>query len=133
MKEVFVTAVVLSGLAVAGCDLSGAAPLANKRVADGDPARGRAIVASGVHGCTACHDVPGIRAPKGIVGPRLDDMNRRSFIAGTLPNRPDMLVAFLQNPPALVPRTGMPDVRLGADEARDIAAFLYSLEPSNDR
>jgi cytochrome c2 len=132
MNGLLVTFVVVSGIALAGCDLS-SAPLENKRIAEGDPARGRAIVASGVHGCTACHDVPGIRMPKGIVGPRLDDIRRRSFIAGTLPNRPDVLISFLENPPALVPGTGMPNVSLTPQDARDIAAFLYSLEPSHER
>ena len=130
MTRVLLALIVAGGVAT-GCDLSGAGPIQNRRVANGDPARGRALVASGVYGCTACHDVPGIRVPKGIVGPRLDGVKRRSFIAGTLPNRPDILVSFLQNPPALVPKTGMPDVRLGAEDARDIAAFLYTLEPSH--
>jgi cytochrome c2 len=121
---------LVSGFAITGCDLSHSAPLPNRQVADGDVARGRAIVTSGAHGCTGCHDVPGILMPKGVVGPRLDDMRRRSFIAGTLPNRPDVLVAFLQDPPALVPATGMPNVRLSPQDARDIAAFLYTLEPT---
>jgi cytochrome c2 len=99
---------------------------------EGDPARGRAIIASGVHGCAACHTIPDIRAPRGVVGPPLDGIARRGFIAGQLPNRPDVLVAFLQNPPALVPETGMPDVRLTLDEARHIAAYLYTLEASNE-
>jgi cytochrome c2 len=55
-------------------------------------------------------------------------MAARAFVAGELPNTPATLVAFLQDPPALVPATGMPDVRLGLDDARDIAAYLYTLE-----
>ena len=47
-----------------------------------------------------------------------------------LPNRPDVLVAFLQDPPALVPRTGMPNVGLTLEQARHIAAYLYTLETS---
>jgi cytochrome c2 len=104
----------------------------DKQVRDGDPARGRAIVASGVHGCTACHTIPGIQASRGVVGPPLGGMARRSFIAGQLPNKPDVLVAFLQDPPAFVPETGMPDVRVSLEEARHIAAFLYTLEPARD-
>jgi cytochrome c2 len=66
-------------------------------------------------------------APYGVVGPPLDGMASRAFIAGQLPNTPDVLVAFLQNPAALVPATAMPDVRLGLAQARDIAAYLYTL------
>lgn len=102
-------------------------------VLDGDPARGRAIIATGVHGCAACHTIPGIRAPNGIVGPPLGGLARRGFIAGELPNRPDVLVAFLQNPPALVPQTGMPNVGLTGEQARHIAAYLYTLEVSGAR
>jgi cytochrome c2 len=126
--------VALGCLGVAACDLSGTAStdnrqVRNKHVQDGDPARGRAIVAGGAYGCTACHTIPGL-APRGVVGPPLAGMARRAFIAGQLPNKPELLVAFLQNPPALVPNTGMPDVRLGLDEARDVAAYLYTLGPS---
>jgi cytochrome c2 len=122
----------LTCFAFAGCDLSETVSSDDKQVRDGDPARGRAIIASGVHGCTACHSIPGIRAPRGVVGPPLGGMARRGFIAGQLPNKPDVLVAFLQNPPALVPETGMPDVRVSLEEARHIAAFLYTLEPARD-
>jgi cytochrome c553 len=92
----------------------------------GDAARGRAIIASGTHGCAACHAIPGIRWPQGVVGPPLDGFAQRAFIAGELPNKPDVLVAFLQDPPRLVPKTGMPNVGLRVEEARHIAAFLYS-------
>ena len=127
-------ALVLLGWAgLAGCDLSATfapatANLENKHVAGGDPARGLALIATGVHGCQACHAVPGIRSPKGVAGPPLAGMTRRGFIAGQLPNKPGVMIAFLQNPPALVPRTGMPDVGLSLEEARHIAAFLYTLE-----
>jgi len=97
-------------------------------VRDGDPARGRRLVASGAHGCAACHTIPGIRAARGVVGPPLGGLARRSFIAGGLPNNASALVAFLQDPPAFVPNTGMPNVGLRLEEARDIAAFLSTLE-----
>jgi cytochrome c1 len=60
-------------------------------------------------------------------------MARRALIAGQLPNRPDVLVAFLQDPASLVPATGMPDVRLSLEDARHIAAYLYTLEPTRAR
>ena len=107
--------------------------LSNQPVLDGDPARGRAIIATGVHGCAACHIIPGIRFPAGIVGPPLGGLAQRGFIAGQLPNRTDVLVAFLQNPPALVPQTGMPNVGLTLEQAQHIAAYLYSLEPLHVR
>lgn len=128
------TAIVLfSCCGFSACDLSRTAALDNKQVYNGDPARGRAIVESGVYGCASCHTIPGIRAPRGVVGPTLDGMPQRSFIAGQLPNRPDVLVAFLQDPPSLVPQTGMPKVGVSVEESRDIASFLYTLEPADAR
>jgi cytochrome c2 len=119
--------------AVDGCGRSQARGADSADGSLGDPARGRALVASGTYGCTGCHDVPGTPAPHGIVGPPLAGMAERAFIAGQLPNRPDILVAFLQDPPSLVPATGMPDVRLSLEDARHIAAYLYTLEPSRAR
>lgn len=101
-------------------------PAADLRTAS--PVRGQAILASGVHGCAACHSIPGVRGASGVVGPPLGTMARRGFIAGQLPNRPDVLVAFLLDPPALVPRTGMPDTGLTREEALHIAAYLNTLE-----
>jgi cytochrome c2 len=118
---------------LAACDLSSHAAPAQQRVAGGDAIRGRALVADGTFGCTACHELPDMRAPHGVVGPSLRGIVHRSFIAGQLPNTPDVLVAFLENPAALVPETGMPDVRLSAQQARDIAAYLYALGPGDAR
>jgi sulfur-oxidizing protein SoxX len=129
-KIVCITLAILIHLPAAGCDLS-PAPLNTKHVDGGDPARGLALVATGSYGCAACHVIPGIRFPKGNVGPPLDGMAGRSLIAGQLPNKPGVLVAFLQNPPGLAPQTGMPDVGLSIDQARDIAAYLYTLEATN--
>lgn len=98
-------------------------------VSTADPARGQAILASGIHGCAACHTIPSIRGARGVVGPPLGGFAQRAFIAGQLPNSPSVLVAFLQNPQALVPRTGMPDTHLTPEQARHIAAYLYTLEP----
>jgi mono/diheme cytochrome c family protein len=103
----------------------------DKYVPDGDPSLGLAIIASGAHGCAGCHAIPGVVVARGVAGPSLGGFARRAFIAGQLPNQPEVLIQFLQDPPALVTGTGMPDVRLSLKDARDIAAYLYTLEPSN--
>ena len=102
-------------------------------VQGGDPARGFSLLATGMHGCQACHAIPGIRAPKGVVGPPLAGMARRGFISGQLPNRPGVMVAFLQDPAELLPQTGMPDTHLTLQQARDVAAYLYTLERPDAR
>lgn len=116
---------LLAGTGACGRAVSTGA--ADQRVPNGDATRGRALVASGAFGCAGCHVVPGVRLPHGVAGPPLGAMTSRAFIAGQLPNTPDVLVSFLQDPPALVPQTGMPDVRLSLGQARDIAAYLYAL------
>lgn len=133
-RRLLVAVAACAGLAA--CDLSDefsdTSAQESKVVQGGIPARGRAIVASGVHGCAACHAVPDIRAPRGVVGPPLHGVARRGLIAGRLPNTPAVLVAFLANPPALAPETGMPNVGLSPEEARHVAAYLYTLDQPPD-
>jgi mono/diheme cytochrome c family protein len=99
-----------------------------RTVRGGDAERGRRLIASGQHGCAACHAIPGVRAPRGVVGPPLHGIANRSLIAGRLPNEPGVLIAFIANAPALAPETGMPALPLSDAEARDVAAFLYTLQ-----
>jgi cytochrome c2 len=131
-----VIALVVISLPLVGCvrpaPSGGNARDDDKVVQEGDAARGDAILRSGAHGCAACHQVPGVRFPRGVAGPPLSGMRDRAFIAGQLPNTPGMLVAFLQDPPSLVPRTGMPDVRMSLEDARHVAAYLYSMERDRD-
>lgn len=79
------------------------------------------------YGCGACHIIPGIRTAHGLVGPPLYNWGDRTIIAGELPNTPDNLVRWLQNPKAIEPRNAMPDVGLSKEQATDVAAFLYTL------
>lgn len=95
-------------------------------VNDGDLARGRAAIIQ--YECGVCHVIPGIPFARGQVGPPLGKFRRHAYIAGEFPNTPEVLIAWLQNPPQLVPATAMPDVGVTAEEARDMAAFLYTLE-----
>ena len=128
MRRARMLSLALVCLGLAGCDLRGSTTYENRLVQGGDPARGLAILVTGSHGCQACHAIPGIGAPKGVVGPPLAGIAGRGFIAGQLPNTAQTMVSFLQDPPALVPRTGMPNVGLDLAQARDIAAYLYTLE-----
>jgi cytochrome c2 len=131
MRRLSLALLAIVCFGMAGCDLFETTSYEDKVVENGDPARGRVIIASGVHGCTTCHAIPGMRGAQGVVGPPLDGLARRGFIAGQLPNVPGVLVAFLENPPVLVPNTGMPNVGLTPEEARHIAAYLYTVEPSD--
>ena len=78
-------------------------------------------------GCGACHYIPGVDWPKGSIGGSLDGFGERSLIAGRFPNQPDTLIPWLRNAPSLSPETGMPPMPITDAEARDIAAYLYTL------
>lgn len=98
---------------------------AHLRVVGGDPEVGRVLIAS--HGCNACHRIPGIDQASGRLGPPLDGFGLRAYIAGRLPNRPAMLTMWVRDPTAVDPRTAMPAVGLSENEARHVAAYLYTL------
>jgi cytochrome c2 len=128
MKGGLVAPIVLVCFGLASCDYFLKPAVDNKFVQGGDAARGLALISGGAFGCAACHTIPGVRAPKGVVGPPLGGMAQRSFIAGQFPNKPAIMVAFLQNPPAFLQQTGMPNVGLTTEEARHMAAYLYTLK-----
>lgn len=49
------------------------------------------------------------------------------MIAGRLPNQPEVMATFVRDAPSLAPDTGMPSMPLTETEARDVAAYLYTL------
>jgi len=111
-------------LLLAGCQGSGATR--SYGVATGGYVRqGRDAILS--RHCGACHDIPGIVGAHGVVGPPLGSFARRTFVAGLLPNTPSNLVRWLRDPQGLEPRGAMPTLGLDVQEARNVAAYLYTL------
>lgn len=98
--------------------------------ARGDKERGRRLIES--YGCTACHYVPGIRAPRSDVAPPLADWGERHYIAGRLVNTPIHLVRWIRHPQQVEPGSAMPDLDVGEDDAWAIAGYLYSLGGRRD-
>lgn len=94
--------------------------------AGGDAAQGRAVVSA--RHCGVCHEIPRVTGATGVIGPPLDQLWRRSFIAGTLANTPDNLVRWIRDPHGVDPTTAMPVLGLDDRQARDVATFLYSLQ-----
>jgi cytochrome c len=95
-------------------------------VPQGDRQRGRAALAE--FDCGICHVIPGVAGARGTVGPPLDSLRRNVYIGGKFPNTPDMLVRFIVDAPALAPGTAMPNVGVAERQARDMAAYLYSVD-----
>ncbi len=118
------TAAVLA-LALVGCRAPDVRTPTAAVTEGGDQASGyEAIV---VHGCGACHRIPGIPNANALVGPPLDSWSRRSFIAGTLPNTAENLAVWLEDPQEIRPRSAMPTLDLSETEIADIVAYLFGL------
>ncbi len=99
--------------------------MAEPQIPQGDPAHGAAAIAQ--YGCGTCHWIPGIPGADGMAGPALSNLSRRSILAGQLPNNPENLISWIEHPQHIKPGDGMPDLGIGDTDARDIAAYLYSL------
>jgi cytochrome c len=95
------------------------------RVENGDTERGRIALAE--LECGVCHAIPEIPGARGNVGPPLREFSRNVYIAGKYPNVPDVLIQFVRDAPSLAPETAMPAIGMSDAQARDIAAYLYSL------
>jgi cytochrome c2 len=117
----FSTCALLSVALLAAC---GDEPK-EKQVPGGDAKAGKELVTQ--YQCGACHKIPDVRGADGKVGPQLDGFGKLSYIANGIPNQPDKLVAWLLDPPAMKPGTAMPAMGLTEQEARHMAAYLYTL------
>jgi mono/diheme cytochrome c family protein len=118
-----VAAAIAVVVLVAGCDrASGDQSL---MLSNADPGRGQLAVKK--YGCGSCHMIPGIDGAEGMVGPPLGQIASRVYIAGVLPNEPDNMIRWIENPPAIDPKTAMPNMGVTTRDARDIAAYLYTL------
>jgi cytochrome c len=111
-------------LLLAGCRGGRSTPSA-QIVPGGDPQAGAQLIET--YHCGACHMIPGIKDADGLVGPPLILFARRTYIAGELPNTPPNLIRWVRDPPAVEPRTAMPVLGLSEGQARDVAAYLYTL------
>ena len=116
---------LLAAAVAAGACREGGGPPHNI-VPGGDAARGR--VAAGRYGCGSCHVIPGIPGARGRVGPPLTHFGDRSYVAGALPNEPASLVRWIRDPQDVEPGTAMPDLGVTEQDARDIAAYLYTIK-----
>lgn len=80
------------------------------------------------YACNACHSIPGITGSSVHVGPPLDGIARRTMIGGRLANTPDNMVRWLRRTHEVDPRTAMPEMGVTEQDARDIAAYLATLD-----
>jgi cytochrome c1 len=107
-----------------GCSAS--AKQAANVMTNGDADRGASAIDH--YGCGSCHTIPGISGANTLVGPDLSRIGSRIYIAGSLDNEPVNMIQWLQDPHAINPKTVMPTMGVTERDARDIAAYLYSLK-----
>lgn len=114
---------LLALLALAACEPRKPYPPA---MDGGIPAQGKVLLAQ--YQCGSCHLIPDVEAARGKAAPSLEEFARRSYIAGRWPNNQATLVRWITAPRTMDPGTLMPDVGVSADDARHMAAYLYTLE-----
>jgi cytochrome c oxidase subunit 2 len=93
--------------------------------ADGPAKDGKMLFSQSA--CVGCHTVDGVSA--GQVGPNLSHFgSRKTLAANMMPNSPDNLARWIENPPAVKPGALMPNLGLTKDQSKAIAAYLLSLK-----
>ncbi len=77
--------------------------------------------------CAACHTIAGTPA-EGTVGPVLTHLaGRQTLAANTIPNTPEYLYRWIQNPQSIKPGDKMPGLGLGRRKYEAIVAYLTEL------
>lgn len=92
----------------------------------GNAQRGAQVIS--MKKCGSCHVIPGINAARGLVGPPLLYFGKTTYVAGMVPNTPPNLVRWVMSPQSINPNTAMPNLGLNEQQARDVAAYLYTLQ-----
>jgi cytochrome c len=91
----------------------------------GEPQRGPDAIQR--FGCGGCHDIPGVAGARGTIGPPLTAFGQRAYVAGEVRNTPENLVHWIMHPHEVEAKTAMPEMGVSERDARDIAAYLYTL------
>ena len=91
-----------------------------------DATRGRRAIQQ--YACVTCHVIPGIVGSNAPVGPPLEGIATRAFVAGVLPNSRDAMIRWLVSPQTIRPGSAMPDLGVSVQDAADIAAYLATLD-----
>lgn len=94
-------------------------------VLDGNAEQGQLLLRQ--FGCGACHRIPGVADAQGNVGPPLDGVAKRVYLAGVVPNSRDSMKRWVRAPKEFDPNTAMPNLGVSEEHARDMVAYLYSL------
>jgi cytochrome c2 len=115
---------LFAALGLAACE-SNSPVRSAESATGGDPVHGAAVIVH--YGCGSCHTIRGISGANALVGPPLTGFASRSYVAGVLPNTPENVIRWIQDPKAVDDKTAMPKLGVSATDAADIAAYLYEI------
>jgi cytochrome c1 len=122
-------AALLAAVFLGGCGFGAEHAMSETQAAQltggGSAARGRTSLRA--YGCGSCHSIAGVPGATSLVGPPLASVGERAYIAGVLTNSPDHMVRWIRDPRGVDPLTAMPNLGVTDRDARDMAAYLYSI------
>jgi len=90
-----------------------------------DAARGKRALLQ--YACVTCHRIPGVVGANSPVGPPLDRLAAREWLAGRLRNTEENLVLWIREPKSVAPDSAMPNLGVTERDARDMVAYLRTL------
>lgn len=124
-------AIAVAGIAMLGAGMTlmqrSTTSMPYREVPGGDVERGRKALKH--YDCGSCHKIPGVDGANGTKGQPLSGLVLRNDIVGALPNTPEDLVRWIQDPKSIYPETGMPMLNVSKQDAIDMVAYLYTLPP----
>lgn len=115
---------IVAGVVVNGQDEKQARMIA-EQLTGGSVASGKTSIQR--YGCGGCHAIPQIAGADGQAGPSLDKIATQAELAGRLANTPGNMMLWIQHPQHVSPGNAMPETGVSDRDARDIAAYLYTL------
>lgn len=128
MRSAGKAAVALALLVAAGAGAAACEPNrieAARALTGGDPERGRELARR--YSCGSCHFIPGLSEDPGKLGPTLAGVARREKLGGQVANTPENMTQWIRDPHAMKRGSTMPKLGVSSDDARDLAAFMYTL------
>jgi cytochrome c2 len=117
--------IVACAIALYGCTYRDRTARA-ETLTGGDTTAGQKLIYS--FACGSCHSIPGIPDADGTVGPPLEGIASRTYIAGVLVNTSQNLFRWIRDPQDLKRGTAMPKLGVSEEQARNMAAYLYTLD-----
>jgi cytochrome c oxidase subunit 2 len=93
---------------------------------DAQQVRGRDVFMNGT--CVMCHAIQGTQASARTAPDLTHVASRKTLAAGTLPNSPDYLAAWILDPHAYKPGVNMPANPLSAEDLGALLAYLGALK-----